>query len=65
MFLGQCSDWLHSGQPGYDPRRGAEDFFLQPWDLGRFWGPPSLNIQWVPGRDAEHTPPPSAEIKND
>jgi hypothetical protein len=55
-----------------DPVRAI--FFPTPRHPDRFWGPPSLLIQWVtgalssgvklPGREADHSPPTSVEVKN-
>jgi hypothetical protein len=52
----------------------AQEFFLQSLCLDRLWGPPSLLYNgyqdsvprgkaW-PGRDADHSPPSSAEVEN-
>jgi hypothetical protein len=57
---------------GSSPCRGWE-FFSSPPRPDRLWGPPSLLNQWVPRtlnpgikrpeREADHLPPPSAEVK--
>jgi hypothetical protein len=50
--------------PGSIPDSGR-GFFFQPLRPDRFWGPPSLlyNRYRGSGRDADHSPPSSAEIK--
>jgi hypothetical protein len=55
------------------PGRGWEFFSSTPWP-DRLWNPPQPSIKWVPraltlgvkwpGREADHSPPSSAEVKN-
>jgi hypothetical protein len=55
---------------------GARGFFLLPLCPDRLWGPPSLlyngyrgvlspGVKARPGRDADHSPPSSAEVENE
>jgi hypothetical protein len=63
------SDWPRAGRP----RGWSSRFFTSPRRPHRLWGPPQPPIQWVPGalspevkrpgREADHLPPTSAEIK--
>jgi hypothetical protein len=64
----QYSVWLQTGRPGFDPDWG-KGFFLQ------LLCPTQSPVQWVPGfspggkvrpgRDADHSPSSSAEVKNE
>jgi hypothetical protein len=52
----------------------VRDFYPSPSALDRFWGPPHPPLQWVPGavppavkrpgREFDHLPPTSVEVKN-
>ncbi|KDR14386.1 Vacuolar protein sorting-associated protein 4B [Zootermopsis nevadensis] len=67
-----CVVTLRTGRPGFDPRQGQRIFPLA-FESRPALGPPP--IQWVPGSfpwgkaqlgcDADHSPPSSAEIKNE
>jgi hypothetical protein len=58
------------GRPGFDPREWLEIFIFSKASRS---GPTQSAIQWVPGalspgvkrggREADHSPPPSAEVK--
>jgi hypothetical protein len=60
------------GDQGSIPDRGRE-FFFQPLRPDRLWGPPSLLSNGyrgpiplgTPGRDADHSPPSSAEVESE
>jgi hypothetical protein len=64
---------LEDGGVGVRVPVGAR-FFSSPCRPDRFWGQPNPPIQWVPsalsagvkrpGREADHSPPTSAEVKN-
>jgi hypothetical protein len=75
--LSQYSVWLGAGRPGDRgsiPGRGKE-FFLYPLCPDRLWGPPSLLYNGYRGsfprgkeqlgREADHSPPSSAEVGNE
>jgi hypothetical protein len=63
------------GRSGFDPRQGQRIF--PPASVFRpALGPTQPPVQWVPGvlspgvkarpgRDADHSPPPSAEVENE
>jgi hypothetical protein len=61
------SDWLRAGVPV------GVTIFTSPRRPDQLWGPPQPPIQWVlgalspgvkwPGREADHSPPTSAEVK--
>jgi hypothetical protein len=66
---------LRTGWPGFDPRQ-RQRIFLLVSASGPALGPTQPPIQWVPGalspggkarpvRDADHSPPSSAEVKKD
>jgi hypothetical protein len=67
------SDGLRAGRPGFDSLRDKV-FFSIPQRPDWLRGPPSLLLQWLPrttsqgvkraGRDADHSPQRSAEVKN-
>jgi hypothetical protein len=62
----QYSVWLRAGWSGFDPWQGQRIFLLAPVSRPAL-GHTQLLIQWVPkgrpGRDADHSPPCSAEVK--
>jgi hypothetical protein len=73
--LSRDSDWLRSGRPevpSSSPGRGRDCLFSTTFRLAL--GPTQPNIQWVPGslslgverpgRETDHSPPTSAEVKN-
>jgi hypothetical protein len=64
-----------TGRSGFDPRRGQRIFPLASVSRPAL-GPTQPPVQWVPGflspgvkvwpgRDADHSPPPSAEVENE
>jgi hypothetical protein len=68
------SDWT-TGRSMFDPQQRQEDFSSNLLCPDRLWGPPSLLSSgyrgsfpggkgW-PGRDADHSPPSSAEVVNE
>jgi hypothetical protein len=53
---------LYVGQPGFDSRREPDMFLLATASRSALW---SIDpIQWVPRREAHHSRPYSAEVKN-
>jgi hypothetical protein len=68
----RCSDGLQTGRPGFDSRHGK--IFLVSTASRPVLGPIHPPAQWVsgttspgvkrPGREADHSPPFSAEVKN-
>jgi hypothetical protein len=72
--LSWYSDWLQSGRPkGRSSRTGGGKNFRSSMSSRPALGPTQLPIQWVPGalslwvkrpgREADHSPPTSAEVK--
>jgi hypothetical protein len=65
---GRYSDGLRAGQPGFDSQQGARDFFLfDSFQTGSGAHPvssPMGNGVEGPCREADHSPPSSAEVKN-
>jgi hypothetical protein len=72
-YLSRCTEWLRAGRPGFDSRPGQEIFLFSTGSRPDL-GPAQPPIQWVTvalspevkrsGREADHSPPPSAEVKN-
>jgi hypothetical protein len=72
--ISQYSVWLWTGRPGFDPSH-TQRIFPYPLLPCRLWGPPSLLCSGYrgpfpggkarPGRDADHSPPSSAEVKKE
>jgi hypothetical protein len=71
----QYSVWLRTGRPGFDPRQRQRIFPLTCASRPAL-GPTQPPVQWVPGgsfpggkgrpgRDADHSPPSSAEVKKE
>jgi hypothetical protein len=63
---GRYSDWLRAGRPGFDSRQG-QDFYFYSGHTGSGAHPASYPMGAVvkrPGREADHSPPTSAEVKN-
>jgi hypothetical protein len=69
------SDWLRAGRPRTPSSSHSRgDIFSSPRRPDRFWVPPSLQSNGYrgayspvlkrPGREADHSPPPSVEVKN-
>jgi hypothetical protein len=60
--------WLHTGWPGFDPRQKLKILCLasvcRPAEA-HLASYPMSNGCPCPGRDADHSPPYSAEIKNE
>jgi hypothetical protein len=63
--------WLNS--PGFEFRQGQESL-RPPYRPDRLWGTPSVIFNWHrgafpdvkrPGREADHSPPSSVEVKNE
>jgi hypothetical protein len=71
IMAGRYSDALRAGQPGFESRQGKD--FLFSITSTPAVGPTQPPIQWVPGvlslgvkrsgREADHSPPASAEVK--
>jgi hypothetical protein len=64
---GVGSDGIRAGRPGFDSQRGK--IFLFCIASRPTLGPTQPSIQWLPGvkrpgREADHTPPSSVEVKN-
>jgi hypothetical protein len=72
--LGRYSDGLPAGRPGFDSRQKQTSFLYSTASRLALW-PTQLHVQWVSwsvsravkrlGREADHSPPSSAEAKND
>jgi hypothetical protein len=69
-WFSRYSDGLRAGRPGFDSRHR---FFCTPRRPGRLWSPPILLSNGYrgafpglkrPGREADHSPPSSAEVKS-
>jgi hypothetical protein len=68
--LSQYSAWLRTGRPGFDPRQEALDFSSSLCIQTSFGAHPAsctmgTGGKMQPGRDADHSPPSSAEVKNE
>jgi hypothetical protein len=74
-WLSRYSDWLRDGQPsGQSSSPGRGNIFLISTESRPALGPIQPHVQWVtesispgvkrPGREADQSPPSSAEIKN-
>jgi hypothetical protein len=73
QILSQYGDWLRTGRSGFDPRQGQKIFTLasasraalEPIQPPAQWVPGVLSpgVKARPGRDADHSPPFSAEVK--
>jgi hypothetical protein len=70
--LSRYSDGLRVGRPGFDSRQGQGIFLLSTASRLAL-GPTRPHRKWVPGlfhgvkrqrREADHSPPPSTEVKN-
>jgi hypothetical protein len=75
MNASQYSVWLRTGRPGFDPRQGQRIFPFTSSSRTAL-GPTQPPIQLVqgdpfrggkarPGRDTDHSPPSSAEVKKE
>jgi hypothetical protein len=73
--LSRCSDWIRAGRPtGRSSSTGRGKIFVLSTSSRPVLGPTQPPIQRVlralppgvkrPGRDADHSPPTSAEVKN-
>jgi hypothetical protein len=63
------SVWLRTGRPGFDPWQ-RQRIFLEPLHPHRLWAHPASCAMGTggkarPGRDADHSLPSSAEVKNE
>jgi hypothetical protein len=74
-LLSRYNDWLPAGRPrGRGSSPGSGKIFSSSRPPDRFRGPPSILSNWVPGalspgvklpgREADHSPPTSAEVKD-
>jgi hypothetical protein len=74
LAISVSSVWLQAGWPGFDPRQGQRIFPLASVSRPAL-RPTQPPVQWVtgsipegnaqPGRDADHSPPSSTEVKNE
>jgi hypothetical protein len=67
-LLSRCSDGLRAGRPRPESRLGQESALYSTSSRPAL-GPTQAPIQWVSGvklpeREADHSPPSSAEVKN-
>jgi hypothetical protein len=73
--LSQCSVWLQTGQAGFDPRQRQNNFSSSLCVQSSFEAHPASCTMGTgghfpggkvrPGRDADHSPLSSAEVKNE
>jgi hypothetical protein len=70
-YLSRCSDGLRAGRPGLDSRQRQEVFLFSTASRPTL-GPTQPPVQWVledsprgklKGREADHSPPSSTEVK--
>jgi hypothetical protein len=72
---GSIVSWLRAGRSGFDPRQGQKDFSsilcvqtgsgAHPASSPMGTGGPFTGGKARPGRDADHSPPSSAEVVNE
>jgi hypothetical protein len=66
IVLQEYSVWLRAGWSGFNPRQGQRIFLLAQTDSGAHPASYPMGTERGkerPGRDADHSPPSSAEVK--